>query len=67
MHFRLPLGRGTCAPRLPSRNSIVLNADGRWLLVVNASGDELSLFAVKPDRLELADRAALGGSRPSLR
>jgi 6-phosphogluconolactonase (cycloisomerase 2 family) len=47
-------------------NSIVLSADGRWLLVVNAGGDELSLFAVKPDRLELADRAALG-SRPSLR
>ena len=58
-------GRGTGAPHLPSQNSIVLSADGRWLLVVNAGSDELSLFAVKPDGLELADRAASGGSRPT--
>src|SRR3954452_3308345 len=58
-------GRGTGAPHLPSQNSIVLSDDGRWLLVVNAGSDELSLFAVKPDGLELTDRAASGGSRPT--
>ena len=58
-------GRGTGAPHLPSQNSIVLSADGPWLLVVNAGSDELSLFAVKEDGLELADRAASGGSRPT--
>src|SRR3954451_22301415 len=58
-------GRGTGAPHLPSQNSIVLDDDGRWLLVVNAGSDELSLFAVKPDGLELTDRAASGGSRPT--
>jgi 6-phosphogluconolactonase (cycloisomerase 2 family) len=58
-------GRGTGAPHLPSQNSIVLSADGRWLLVVNAGSDELSLFAVKPDGLELTDRASSGGSRPT--
>ena len=57
-------GRGTGAPHLPSQNSIVLDDDGRWLIVVNAGSDELSLFAVKPDELELTDRAASGGSRP---
>ena len=58
-------GRGTGAPHLPSQNSIVLDDDGRWLLVVNAGSDELSLFAVKPDGLELADRVASGGSTPT--
>jgi len=58
-------GSGTGAPHLPSQNSIVLSADGRWLLVVNAGSDELSLFAVKADGLELADRVASGGSRPT--
>ena len=40
-------------------------SDGRWLLVVNAGSDELSLFAVQPDGLRLADRAGSGGARPT--
>ena len=55
-------GRGTGSPHLASAGSVVLSDDGRWLLVVNAGSDELSLFAVQPDGLRLADRAGSGGS-----
>ena len=58
-------GRGTGSPHLASAGSVVLSDDGRWLLVVNAGSDELSLFAVQPDGLRLADRAGSGGSTPT--
>jgi 6-phosphogluconolactonase len=58
-------GRGTGSPHLASAGSVVLSNDGRWLLVVNAGSDELSLFAVQPDGLRLADRAGSGGSKPT--
>jgi 6-phosphogluconolactonase len=58
-------GRGTGLPHLASAGSVVLSDDGRWLLVVNAGSDELSLFAVQPDGLRLADRAGSGGSKPT--
>src|ERR1700745_1927489 len=58
-------GRGTGVPHLASAGSVVLSDDGRWLVVVNAGSDEVSLFAVQPDGLQLADRAGSGGSRPT--
>jgi 6-phosphogluconolactonase (cycloisomerase 2 family) len=58
-------GRGTGSPHLASAGSVVLSDDGRWLLVVNAGSDELSLFAVQPDGLRLADHAGSGGSKPT--
>src|SRR5262252_10512370 len=58
-------GRGTGVPHLASAGSVVLGDDGRWLLVVNAGSDEVSLFAVQPDGLRLADRVRSGGSRPT--
>jgi 6-phosphogluconolactonase len=58
-------GRGTGSPHLASAGSVVLSDDGRWLLVVNAGSDELSVFAVQPDGLRLADRAGSGGSKPT--
>ena len=58
-------GRGTGQPHLPSQGSVVLDEDGRLLLVVNAGSDELSLFAVEPDGLHLADRVSSGGSNPT--
>jgi 6-phosphogluconolactonase (cycloisomerase 2 family) len=57
-------GRGTGVPHLTSQGSVVLSDDGQWLLVVNAGSDELSLFAVEPDGLRLADRTGSGGSKP---
>jgi len=58
-------GRGTGEPFLASAGSVVLSEDGRWLLVVNAGSDEVSLFEVDPDGLRLADRAGSGGSTPT--
>lgn len=58
-------GRGTGMPHLPSQSSIVLGDDGSELLVVNAGSDELSLFAVSPGGLSLADRVASGGATPT--
>jgi 6-phosphogluconolactonase (cycloisomerase 2 family) len=58
-------GRGTGQPFLASAGSVVLSADGQWLLVANAGSDEVSLFAVQPDGLRLADRAGSGGSTPT--
>jgi 6-phosphogluconolactonase len=58
-------GRGTGVPHLASAGSVVLSDDGRWLLVVNAGSDEVSLFAVEPDGLRLADRVPSGGSKPT--
>jgi len=58
-------GRGTGVPHLASAGSVVLGDDGQWLLVVNAGSDELSLFAVQPDGLQLADRVGSGGSKPT--
>jgi len=58
-------GRGTGKPHLASAGSVVLSEDGRWLLVVNPGSDELSLFAVQPDGLRLADRVGSGGSKPT--
>src|SRR6516225_4968907 len=58
-------GRGTGVPHLASAGSVVFGDDGRWLLVVNAGSDELSLFAVQPDGLRLADRVRSGGSGPT--
>jgi 6-phosphogluconolactonase len=58
-------GRGTGEPHLASAGSVALSGDGQWLLVANAGSDELSLFAVQPDGLRLADRAGSGGTRPT--
>src|ERR687888_536700 len=58
-------GRGNGMPHLPSQSSLALSGDGRWLLVTNAGSDDVSLFAVEPDGLRLADRAASGGSGPT--
>src|SRR5499427_9197094 len=59
-------GRGTGVPHLASAGSVVLSDDGRWLLVVNAGSDELSVFAVEPGGvLRLVGRAGSGGRTPT--
>ena len=58
-------GRGTGVPHLASAGSVVLHDGGRWLLVVNAGSDELSLFAVERGGLRLAGRVCSGGSGPA--
>jgi 6-phosphogluconolactonase len=58
-------GRGSGKPHLPSQGSVVLTGDGRNLLVTNAGSDDVSLFAVEPDGLQLVDRAGGGGEAPT--
>ena len=58
-------GCGTGESHLPSQSSVALSDDGRWLLVVNAGSDELSLFEVRDGGLRLADRAGSGGEAPT--
>jgi 6-phosphogluconolactonase (cycloisomerase 2 family) len=56
-------GRGSGTPHLASQSSIVVSGDR--LLVTNAGSDELSLFRVTADGLELAGRVPTGGSHPT--
>jgi 6-phosphogluconolactonase len=56
-------GRGSGAPHLASQSSLAL--DGGHLLVTNAGSDELSLFTVTGEGLELAACAPSGGSAPT--
>jgi 6-phosphogluconolactonase (cycloisomerase 2 family) len=58
-------GRGTGKPHLASQSSVALGDDGRYLLVANAGSDQLSLIAVEPNGLRLADVAGSGGSTPT--
>lgn len=56
-------GLGTGAG-LGNQGGVLLSADQRWLLAVNAGSDEISVFAVEPDGLTLIDRIGSGGSQP---
>jgi 6-phosphogluconolactonase (cycloisomerase 2 family) len=49
---------------LGNQGGIVLTQGNRWLLVVNAGSNEVSVFAVEPDGLELTDRVSSGGEQP---
>jgi len=49
---------------LGNQGGVVLSDDGRWLLVVNAGSNQLSLFSVGRHGLRLADTVDSGGARP---
>src|SRR6266542_3774812 len=55
---------GLGAPALGSQGALVLTDNQRWLLAVNAGSNEISVFAVQPNGLSLADKEASGGERP---
>ncbi|HXN76368.1 MAG TPA: beta-propeller fold lactonase family protein [Gemmatimonadaceae bacterium] len=55
------LGSGSS---LGSQGSLTLSDNGRWLLAVNAGSNDVSVFKVTEDGLELTDRVASGGTRP---
>lgn len=57
-------GTGTGAG-LGTQGEVVLSADGNWLLAVNASSNDVSLFHVRDNgTLSYADKAAAGGTDP---
>ncbi len=49
---------------LGNQAGLVLSDDDRYLFVVNAGSDELSVFAVRRRGLTLVDKVHSGGSRP---
>jgi 6-phosphogluconolactonase (cycloisomerase 2 family) len=49
---------------LGNQGAVTLTDDGRWLLVVNAGSNDVSVFAVRPNGLQLTDRVSSGGMRP---
>jgi 6-phosphogluconolactonase len=57
-------GAGDGVPHLTSQGSVVLTGDGRHLLVANAASNDVSVFAVHDDGLELVQTVATGGKTP---
>jgi 6-phosphogluconolactonase (cycloisomerase 2 family) len=49
---------------LSSQGAILLTRDGQWLFVSNAGSDEISVFAVSRNGLQLADKVGSGGHTP---
>lgn len=56
-------GLGTGAG-LGNQGAVVLSANNRWLLVVNAGSNDVSVFRVRHGTLTLTDRVASGGTQP---
>lgn len=52
---------------LGSGNSVVLSQNQRWLFVTNAGSNELSVFRVRRNRLELTDVVSTGDGTPDHR
>ncbi|MGB2714048.1 MAG: beta-propeller fold lactonase family protein [Vicinamibacterales bacterium] len=49
---------------LGNQGGLVLSADGRWLVVVNAGSHDVSVFRVDGRGLTLTSRTSSGGQRP---
>jgi 6-phosphogluconolactonase len=58
-------GKGLGMPHLTSQGSVVLT-DGRHLLVTNAGSNDISLFALIPDGLQLIETVSSGEAPKSL-
>src|SRR5262245_11271786 len=59
-------GKGDAVPHLTSQGSVVLTGDGAHLLVTNAGGDDLSVFAVGADGLDLVTTVMTGAAPKSV-
>ncbi|HME46285.1 MAG TPA: beta-propeller fold lactonase family protein [Syntrophorhabdales bacterium] len=57
-------GSGGGLDPLGSQGSLVLSQDHRWLLAVNAGSNEISVFKVWPEGLDLVDKVGSGGNLP---
>ena len=47
-----------------NQGGLVLSADGRWLIVVNAGSNDISVFSVNHNGLTLTDRTSSHGTMP---
>ncbi len=57
-------GSGGGLDPLASQGALVLADESKWLLAVNAGSNDISVFRVKEDGIELKDRAGSGGNFP---
>jgi 6-phosphogluconolactonase len=57
-------GAGDGVPHLTSQGSVTLTSDGRHVLATNAASDDLSVFAIRDDGLEMIQRVSTGGGAP---
>jgi len=57
-------GSGGGLDALASQGAIVLSENHRWLLTVNAGSNEISVFRVLPEGLNLVDKVDSGGEFP---
>jgi 6-phosphogluconolactonase len=57
-------GAGDGVPHLTSQGSVILTGDGRRLLVANAGSDDVSVFLVGDEGLELVETLPSGGRAP---
>jgi 6-phosphogluconolactonase len=62
---RFPTGGQGLGSGLGSQGALILSNNGRWLFVVNAGSNEISVFSVQPAGLILTDKVASGGVRPT--
>ncbi len=60
----VPTGGAGLGSGLGSQGSVVLTGNRRFLLVVNAGSNDVSVFRVKPQGLESTDLEPSGGTRP---
>lgn len=58
-------GEGTGRTRLSSQGPVTLSEDGRWLFVANVGSDEISVFAVRRNKLRLVDVRPSGVATPT--
>jgi 6-phosphogluconolactonase len=60
------LGTGGREPDfgLGNAGALALSQNNRFLFAVNPRSDDISVFAVEPDRIELIDRISSGGQQP---
>jgi 6-phosphogluconolactonase (cycloisomerase 2 family) len=57
-------GTGSGVGGLASQGSIQISPNGEWLFVCNAGSDEISVFKIGQNGLELSDKVSSGGQMP---
>jgi 6-phosphogluconolactonase len=57
-------GLGSSGLTGTNQGGLVLSSDGRWLFVVNAGSNDLSVFQVTPTGLSLTDKQSSDGAMP---
>lgn len=60
----VPTGGLGSGAGLGNQGAVALSEDGRWLFAVNPGSNDLTVFAVRPQGLQMVDRKASGGTTP---